>query len=112
MKTLVRHSLQTDESQTHRIRSVVNSFGLLYALQHFGVCLSGAGRYDAALQAFDEACAFGRTCGAFPLLARATSMSITLLLSRRYFVGAANRSMGARELAHRVAFEPPLVSAG
>src|SRR3954447_22341317 len=28
MKTLLRHSLQTDESQTHRIRSVVDSFGL------------------------------------------------------------------------------------
>src|SRR3954470_6230650 len=28
MKTLVRHSLQTDERQTHRIRSVVDSFGL------------------------------------------------------------------------------------
>src|SRR3954467_15485581 len=27
MKTLVRHSLQTDESQAHRIRSVVDSFG-------------------------------------------------------------------------------------
>src|SRR3954468_2113749 len=28
MKTLVRHSFQTDESQTHRIRSVADSFGL------------------------------------------------------------------------------------
>src|SRR3954464_10108269 len=28
MKTLVRHSFQTDESQTHRIRSVVDRFGL------------------------------------------------------------------------------------
>lgn len=85
---------------------------LLYALQHFGVCLSGAGRYDAALQAFDEACAFGRQCGAFPLLARATSMSVAPLLSLGEFVGAANRAMEARELAHRVAFKPPLVSAG
>ena len=71
-----------------------------------------AGRYDEALRAFDEACAFGRQCGAFPLLARAMSMSVAPLLSLGDFDGAGRRAMEARELAHRVAFEPPLVSAG
>jgi tetratricopeptide (TPR) repeat protein len=85
---------------------------LVYALQHLGVSLSGGGRYDESLRSFDEAHSLGRQCGAFPLLARATSMSVAPLLSLGDFAGAANRAMEARELAHRVAFEPPLVSAG
>jgi tetratricopeptide (TPR) repeat protein len=85
---------------------------LLYALQHFGISLSGAGRYDEALRAFNEACKFGRQSGALPLLARAMSMSVAPLLSLGDFDGAARRAMEARELAHRVAFQPPLVSAG
>ena len=85
---------------------------LLYALQHLGLSLSGAGRFDEALRVFDEARAFGRRCGALPLLARATSMSIAPLLSLGDLNGAMARAFDARELAHRVAFEPPLVSAG
>jgi tetratricopeptide (TPR) repeat protein len=85
---------------------------LLYALQHLGISLSGAGRYDEALRAFDEACTLGRQCGSLPLLARAMSMSVAPLLSLGDFDGATRRAMEVRELAHRVAFEPPLVSAG
>lgn len=85
---------------------------LLYALQHKGLSLSGAGRYDEALRTFDEARTFGRRCGALPLLARATSMSVAPLLSLGDFEGAAMRALEARELAHRVAFEAPIVSAG
>ncbi len=85
---------------------------LLYALQHLGLCLSGVGRYDEALCAFEEARTFGRRCGALPLLARATSMSVAPLLSLGDFDGAAMRALEARELAHRVAFQPPRVSAG
>jgi tetratricopeptide (TPR) repeat protein len=85
---------------------------LLYALQHLGISLTGAGRYDEAIAAFDEACSLGRQCGASSLLARAISMSVAPLFSLGDFAGAANRAREARELAHRVAFEPPLVSAG
>ncbi len=85
---------------------------LLYALQHLGICLSGGGRYDEALQAFADACALGRQCGASSLLARAISMSVAPLFSLGEFVGATNRAMEARELARRVGFEPALVSAG
>ncbi len=85
---------------------------LLYALQHLGICLSGCGRYDEALQTFAEACTFGRQCGPSSLLARATSMSVTPLFNLGDFVAATNRAMEARELARRVAFEPALVSAG
>jgi tetratricopeptide (TPR) repeat protein len=109
---------QTREAVDHAAQAVENARAsddpafLLYALQHWGLTLSGAGRYDEALRAFDEACAFGRGCGAFPLLARATSMSAAPLLSLGDFEGAAARALQARELAYRVAFEPPLVSAG
>jgi tetratricopeptide (TPR) repeat protein len=85
---------------------------LLYALQHLGLSLSGAGRYDEALRAFDEARTFGRRCGALPLLARATSMSVAPLLSLGDLDAAMARAFEARELANRVAFEPPLVSSG
>ena len=85
---------------------------LLYALQHLGLSLSGAGRFDEALRVFDEARDVGRRCGALPLLARATSMSVAPLLSLGDLKGAMARAFEARELAYRVAFEPPLVSAG
>ena len=84
---------------------------LLYALSHWGLSLSGAGRYDEALRAFDEARTFGRRCGALPLLARATSMSVAPLLSLGDLAGATMRALEARDLARRVGFEPPLVSA-
>ena len=85
---------------------------LLYALQHLGLGLSGSGRFDEAVKVFDEARAFGRRCGALPLLARATSMSVAPLMSLGDLPGAMARALEARDLAHRVAFEPPLVSAG
>ena len=85
---------------------------LLYALQHLGLSLSGAGRYDEAISAFDEARAFGRQCGALPLLARATSMSVAPLMSLDDLAGAKTRALEARDLAHQVGFEPPFVSAG
>jgi tetratricopeptide (TPR) repeat protein len=85
---------------------------LLYSLQHLGLSLTGGGRFDEALSVFEEARTFGRRCGALPLLARATSMSVAPLLSLGDLNGAMARAFEARELAHRVAFEPPLVSAG
>ena len=85
---------------------------LLYALQHLGLILSGLGRFDDAVQVFDDARAFGRRCGALPLLARATSMSVAPLMNLGDLTGATARALEARELAHRVGFEPALVSAG
>jgi tetratricopeptide (TPR) repeat protein len=85
---------------------------LLYALQHLGLSLSGIGEYDEALRVFDEACSFGRTCGALPLLARAMCMSVAPLFSLGDLEAARTRALEARELARRVSFEPPLVSAG
>lgn len=104
----IQHGLQAVETA----RASEDPSFLLYALQHLGLSLSGAGRFDEALRVFDEARAFGRRCGALPLLARATSMSVAPLLSLGDLRGAMARAFDARELAHRVAFEPALVSAG
>ena len=104
----IHHGLQAVETA----RTAEDPSFLLYALQHLGLSLSGAGRFDEALLVFDEARAFGRRCGALPLLARATSMSVAPLLSLGDLEGAMAGAFEARELAHRVAFEPPLVSAG
>jgi tetratricopeptide (TPR) repeat protein len=104
----IQHGMQAVETA----RASEDPPFLLYALQHLGLSLSGAGRFDDALRVFDEARAFGTRCGALPLLARATSMSVAPLLSLGDLNGAMARAFDARELAHRVAFEPPLVSAG
>jgi len=104
----IEHGSQAVE----RARTSDDPSFLLYALQHLGLSLSGVGRVDEALRVFDEARAFGRRCGALPLLARATSMSVAPLLSVGDLGGAMARALEARELAHRVAFDPPVVSAG
>jgi hypothetical protein len=85
---------------------------LLYALQHLGLALSGLGQYGEAIGAFDDACRLGRQCGGLPLLARAMSMSVAPLFSLGDCEAARTRALETRELARRVGFEPPLVSAG
>jgi tetratricopeptide (TPR) repeat protein len=105
-------AVQQAADAVERARRANDPAFLLYALQHSGLSLSGAGRYDEALAAFDEARLFGRRCGALPLLARAMSMSVAPLLSLGDLEGAAMRALEARELAHRVAFEAPVVSSG
>ncbi len=109
---LADEAIQRGMQAVETARAAGDPAFLLYALQHLGLSLSGAGRFDEALRTFDEARAFGRSCGALPLLARATSMSAAPLLSLGDLDGAMARAFDARELAHRVAFEPPLVSAG
>lgn len=105
-------AVQRSAEAVQRARNAGDPAFLLYALQHRGLSLSGAGRYDESIEVFDEARTFGRRCGALPLLARATSMSVAPLLSLGDFEAATLRALEARELAHRVAFEAPIVSAG
>jgi tetratricopeptide (TPR) repeat protein len=109
---LTAEALEQSSQAVESARESQDPAFLLYALQHYGLALSGAGRYDQALRAFDEARSFGKQCGALPLLARATCMSVAPLLSLGDLEAAKGRALEARELAHRVDFEPPLVSAG
>jgi tetratricopeptide (TPR) repeat protein len=105
-------AIERGEQAVEAARDADDPSFLLYALQHLALSLSGAGRFDESMRVFDEARAFGRTCGALPLLARATSMSVAPLLNLGDLDRALERAFEARELAHRVAFEPPLISAG
>ncbi|MGH9412074.1 MAG: ATP-binding protein, partial [Vicinamibacterales bacterium] len=104
----VDHARQAVE----RARASDDAAFLLYALQHLGLSLSGLGRYEEAIAVLDEARSAGRRCGALPLLARATSISVAPLLAVGDLRGAMAGAFEARELAHRIAFDPPLVSAG
>ena len=109
---------RTIEAAEHGAQAVEQARGsddagfLMYALQHYGLTLSGAGQYEKSLNIFEEARAFGRSCGMLPLLARATSMSVAPLLSIGDYSGARDRAMEAREVAYRVDFTPAIVSAG
>jgi hypothetical protein len=106
-----------DEAIQHGLQAVETAKAsedppfLMFALQHLGLSLSGAGRFDEALQVFDEArfreevrCASAAAAGHINVR-RALDESGDL-------DGAMARAFDVRELAHRVAFEPPLVSAG
>lgn len=85
---------------------------LLYSLQHAALALSGAGRYSQAVRLFEEARSVGTRCGALPLLARATCMSVAPYLSLGDLDEARVRAIQARDLALRIGFDPPFVSAG
>ena len=104
----IMHGVQGVEAA----RAASNPSFLLYALQHLALSFCGAGRFDESLQTFEEARAFGRSCGSIPLLARATSMSVAPLLSLGDLDGAMARALEARDLGHRAAFDPPIISAG
>src|SRR5207237_7476685 len=84
----------------------------VHALSHFGLSLTGAGRYDEAERIFDEARNVGKRYGVFPLVARAISMSTGIHMNLFDFKGAEAAALDARDLAHRFVFVPPLVSAG
>jgi len=82
----------------------------MYSLSHFGLNLTGAGRYGEASAIFQEARTFGRKYGAHSMLARATAMAAGLHLNMFDYEGAEALRAAARELARSAAFAPPLVS--
>jgi tetratricopeptide (TPR) repeat protein len=91
----IQHGMQAVETA----RTSEDPPFLLYALQHLGLSLSGAGRFDDALWVFDEARAFGTRCGALPLLARATVDVCGAAVESwrsRWRDGASLRGAGAR----------------
>jgi tetratricopeptide (TPR) repeat protein len=84
----------------------------VYALQHLGISLAGVGRYAEALRIFAEMRDVGKRYGVLPMTARGIAMSAGVYMSLGDYARAEAISREARDLARRVAFPPPLVSAG
>ena len=84
----------------------------MFALEHLGLSLTAAGRYDEAKSAFDETREFGRRYGVLPLLARGIAMSTGLCTAIGDYSGAETLALEARDLARQLGFMPPFVSAG
>jgi tetratricopeptide (TPR) repeat protein len=88
------------------------SSALIYALTHYGLALAANGEYSDAAAVFDEAREFARSCGAFPLVARATAMAAGWRLDVFDFHTAEALQCEAREIAYEAAFVPSQASAG
>ena len=88
------------------------SSAILYALSHYGLALAGSGRYVEAATTFEEARKLGRSCGAYPLLARATAMAAGWHLDVFDYAGAEALQSEARQIASEEHFVPTLASAG
>src|SRR6185295_5452406 len=74
--------------------------------------LAGAGRYQEARRAFEEMREFGRRHGILPMLARGIAMSAGLHIALGDYARGEEFAHEARELARRISFPPPFVSAG
>jgi DNA-binding winged helix-turn-helix (wHTH) protein/tetratricopeptide (TPR) repeat protein len=88
------------------------SSALIYALTHYGLALAANGQYSEAAAAFDEVRELARSCGAFPLLARATAMAAGWRMDVFDFRTAEALQWEAREIANEAAFVPSQASAG
>ena len=84
----------------------------VYALQHLAICLAGAGRYSDACRTFEEMREFGRRHGVLPMLARGNAMFAGIHISLGNYQRGLELANEARELARRISFPPPFVSAG
>ena len=104
----IHHGLQAVETA----RTAEDPAFLLYALQHLGLSLSGAGRFDEALLVFDEAASLRQAMRSASAAGAGDIDVRSAPVESGDLDGAMAGAFEARELAHRVAFEPPLVSAG
>jgi tetratricopeptide (TPR) repeat protein len=84
----------------------------VFALQHLGITLGGAGRYAEARRIFEEMREFARRHGVLPMMARGIAMLGGVHTSLGDYARGVELAMEARELAQRLSFPPPVVSAG
>jgi tetratricopeptide (TPR) repeat protein/predicted Ser/Thr protein kinase len=84
----------------------------MVALEHLGLGLTAAGRYDEARLTFEEVREFGLRYGVMPLLARGIAMSTGLSTPLADFARAQALALEARDLASRLSLMPSFVSAG
>lgn len=92
-------------------RATGRSATVMMVLPQLGLSLAGLGRYQEALDAFQEARRFGKEYGIDNLLARAISMSSGMHLELYDYTGARRLAEEARDMAHSLNFLPPLISA-
>jgi ATP/maltotriose-dependent transcriptional regulator MalT len=100
-----------DKALEHARRTGESS-SIMYALSHAGLAFAANGMYESAAAAFGEAREFGRKSGAYPLLARATSMAAGWRSDVFDFKTAETLQQEAREIAREARFIPSLASAG
>jgi class 3 adenylate cyclase/transcriptional regulator with XRE-family HTH domain/tetratricopeptide (TPR) repeat protein len=93
-------------------RAVNDTMDTIRGLGDLGMALTGGGRYDEALQVFEEARQFGREYGIEPMLARAIAMCGGLHLVVFDFAGAEALAEEARELGRSVNFHQSVASGG
>jgi len=106
------NALKLSRKILHESRSSGESSALIHALSHCGLALAANGQYSEAAATFDEAREFARSCGAFPLVARAIAMSAGWRLDVFDFAKAEALQCEAREMAYQAAFVPSQASAG
>jgi tetratricopeptide (TPR) repeat protein len=107
---LVDEALQRAVQAVEHARASQDPTFRVYALQHLGISLSGAGRYAEAQRAFDEMRDFGRRHGVLPMLARGIAMTAGIHIALGDYARGEEIANEARELAQRISF-PPLLSA-
>ncbi len=94
------------------VQKAGESSAIVYALSHYGLALAGNGQYARAAATFDEARKCARSCGAQPLLARASAMAAGWRLDVFDFAGAEALQSEARQIAADAQFVPTQASAG
>jgi tetratricopeptide (TPR) repeat protein len=91
---------------------VNDTSNMIRALGDLGMALGGSGRYEEALQAFEQARRFGQEYGIDTWAARAISMRGGLHLDVFDFAGAEMLAEEARELGRSANFLHPVISGG
>ena len=107
---LVDEALERAKEAVESSRTAPDPNFRVYALQHLGISLAGAGRYAEARRAFDELRTLGRQYAVLPMLARGIAMAAGVEIALGDYVRGEATAHEARELARRVSFAPPLVS--
>jgi tetratricopeptide (TPR) repeat protein len=93
-------------------RAVNDTSNMLRALSDLAMALGASGRYEEALEAFEQARRFGQEYGIETWVARAISMRAGLHLAIFDFVGAETLAEEARDLGRSSNFLHSVVSGG
>ena len=107
----LEQSIQRSRQAVKIGREIGHGVTVVMALPQVGLSLAGLGRYQEALDTFQEVRRFGSEYGISNVLARAIAMNTGVHLELRDYAGARKLAEEARELARSVEFPPPQISA-